>query len=109
MNAISLDRVIAAVADPTRRSILDRLARGPTRVGEVAAPFRISQPAISRHVRVLEEAGLIQRERSGREHILSLDPRPLRDLARWTSTYERFWNQKLDRLERHFRTSKETA
>ncbi len=108
MPDMTLDRVTAAVADPTRRAILDRLIGGPSRAGDLAAPFAISQPAVSRHLRVLEEAGLIVRTRAGREHVLSLDARPLHELQRWTTTYERFWTEKVDRLERYFNQSKET-
>jgi DNA-binding transcriptional ArsR family regulator len=105
----TLDRVTAAVSDPTRRAILDRLVAGPARAGDLAAPFAISQPAVSRHLRVLEEAGLIVRTRAGREHVLALAARPLRELQRWTATYERFWTEKVDRLERHFNILKETS
>ncbi len=98
----TLDRVMSAVADPTRRAIIDRLARGSARAGDIAAPFAISFPAISRHLKVLEDAGLVTRARSGREHVLSLDARPLAELAGWASRYERFWTQRLDRLEQHF-------
>ena len=107
MSIASLDRVSSAVADPTRRAILDRLAQGPARAGELAAPFAISQPAVSRHLRVLEHAGLIRRRRSGREHVLSIDARPLHELQHWVSRYEGFWNEKLDRLERHFASPSE--
>jgi len=97
-----MDAVIAAIADPTRRAIVDRLALGPARVTDVAAPFPISLPAISRHVKVLERAGLVRRARHGREHILALDAEPLREVHRWTSLFERFWNERLDRLEKFF-------
>ena|SRR5579871_6455649 len=96
------ESVLAALADPTRRAILDRLAQGPARVTDVAAPFAISLPAISRHVRLLEESGLVRRARHGREHILQLDAEPLHALHRWASQYERYWNSKLDRLEQFF-------
>jgi DNA-binding transcriptional ArsR family regulator len=108
MPSATLDRVTAAVSDPTRRAILERLVSGPARAGDLASPFTISLPAVSRHLRVLEEAGLIVRTRAGREHVLALDARPLRELQRWTATYERFWTEKVDRLERHFNQSKET-
>jgi DNA-binding transcriptional ArsR family regulator len=108
MSNATLDRVTAAVSDPTRRAILDRLVSGPARAGDIAAPFAISQPAVSRHLRVLEEAGLIVRTRAGREHVLALDARPLRELQSWTATYERFWTEKVDRLEQYFNKAKET-
>ena len=91
-----------AISDPTRRAILDRLTRGPARVTDVAEPFEMSLAAVSKHVRMLERAGLIRRARRGREHSLTLDARPLRRVVQWTSRYERFWNQRLDRLETFF-------
>jgi DNA-binding transcriptional ArsR family regulator len=98
----TLDHVLTAISDPTRRAILDRLAHGPARVTDTAAPFEMSLAAISKHVRVLERAGLVRRVRRGREHTLTLDARPLRQVVRWTSRYERFWNERLDRLEAFF-------
>jgi DNA-binding transcriptional ArsR family regulator len=98
----TLDHVLAAIADPTRRAILDRLTRGSARVTDVAEPFEMSLAAVSKHVRMLERAGLVRRARSGREHTLTLNARPLRQVARWTAHYEAFWNQRLDRLEAFF-------
>ena len=98
----TLDHVLAAIADPTRRAILGRLARGDARVTDIAEPFAMSLAAVSKHVQTLERAGLVRRERRGREHTLSLDARPLRQVARWASRYERFWNERLDRLEAYF-------
>ena len=98
----ALDQVLAAIADPTRRAILARLARGRARVTDVAEPFSMSLAAVSKHVRTLERAGLVKRVRRGREHTLVLDARPLRQVARWTSHYEPFWNERLDRLEAFF-------
>jgi DNA-binding transcriptional ArsR family regulator len=98
----TLDLVLAAISDPTRRAILDRLTRGPARVTDVAEPFEMSLAAVSKHVRMLERAGLVRRARLGREHTLTLDARPLRQVVRWTSRYERFWNERLDRLESFF-------
>ena len=98
----NLDQVLVAIADPTRRAILDRLAQGSARVTDVAAPFDMSLAAVSKHVQMLERAGLVRRARRGREHTLTLDARPLRQVARWTSRYERFWNERLDRLEAFF-------
>lgn len=94
--------MLAAIADPTRRAILSRLARGDARVTDIAEPFAMSLAAVSKHVQTLERAGLVRRERRGREHTLSLDARPLRQVVRWTSRYERFWNERLDRLEAYF-------
>jgi DNA-binding transcriptional ArsR family regulator len=97
-----LGQVLTAGADPTRRAILDRLARGPTRVTDVAEPFAMSLNAVSKHVKVLEGAGLVRRARKGREHLLDLDAAPLAQVARWAHRYESFWNARLDRLEGFF-------
>jgi DNA-binding transcriptional ArsR family regulator len=95
-------QTLAALADPTRRAIIDQLARGPARVTDVAAPFAMSLNAVSKHLKVLERAGVIRRARRGREHVLALDAAPLREVARWAHRYERYWNERLDRLERFF-------
>jgi DNA-binding transcriptional ArsR family regulator len=94
-----LDRAFAALSHPARRAIVHRLSRGPARVTDVAAPFRMSLNAVSKHLKVLEQAGLVRRQRSGREHRLLLQPGPLRAVSRWTSRYQRFWNERLDALE----------
>jgi DNA-binding transcriptional ArsR family regulator len=94
-----LDQAFAALSDPTRRAIVSRLARRPARVTDVAGRFPMSLNAVSKHLKVLEGAGLIKRRRAGREHHLELRPAPLREIARWTLRYERFWNEKLDALE----------
>jgi DNA-binding transcriptional ArsR family regulator len=107
MMADALGQVLAAVADPTRRAIIDQLARGPARVTDVAAPFSMSLNAISKHLKVLEEAGLVRRAVRGREHLLALEAAPLRDVARWAHRYERYWSERLDRLEAFF-TKKES-
>lgn len=99
----SLGTVLAAVADPTRRAILDRLARGPARVTDLAEPFAMSLNAVSKHVKVLEKAGLVSRARQGREHTLQLDAKPLRAIAQWTHRYQQFWTERLDRLEDFFK------
>jgi DNA-binding transcriptional ArsR family regulator len=97
-----LDTVLAAVADPTRRAILDQLTRGPARITDLAAPLPMSFAAVSKHVKVLEDAGLVRRHRQGREHTLQLDARPLRQVARWAGRYEKYWTERLDRLEAFF-------
>ena len=94
-----LDAVFRALADPTRRAMLRDLARQPRTVGELAAPFDISLAGASKHIQMLERAGLIQREVQGRVHTCRLDARPLHAGAEWIRHYERFWNQKLDTLE----------
>lgn len=95
----SLDGTFAALADPTRRAILARLRRGPQRVGDLATPFEMSLNGISKHVRVLERAGLVRREVRGREHHLHLRAVPLRDAACWTDAYRGFWEGRLDALD----------
>jgi DNA-binding transcriptional ArsR family regulator len=93
-----VDAVFSALADPTRRRIVERLARGPLTVGEIAAGFAISQPAISRHVRVLEESGVLTRHVAGRVHHCSLSPTAMHVASGWIDTQVRFWNGVLDRL-----------
>jgi DNA-binding transcriptional ArsR family regulator len=94
-----LDRVFAALADPTRRAILKSLTRRPATINEIAQPFPVSLNAISKHVMVLERAGLLRREIRGREHHCSIDPRPLSDANQWLDHYRQFWEQRLDALE----------
>jgi DNA-binding transcriptional ArsR family regulator len=93
-----LDRTFAALADPTRRAILLRLSEGEATVGELARPFRMSRPAISKHLRVLERAGLVVRRKDGRISRCTLDASPMRDAATWVERYRRFWEGQLDRL-----------
>lgn len=99
---IGLDGTFLALSDPTRRAILDRLSRGPARVTDVAAPFDMSLAAVSKHVKVLERAGLVRRARNGREHTLELEAAPLRDVKQWVAHYEQYWTERLDRLEAYF-------
>jgi DNA-binding transcriptional ArsR family regulator len=94
-----LDAVFRALADPTRRAMLRDLAKAPRTIGELAAPFEISLAGASKHIQMLERAGLIQREVQGRVHTCRLDARPLHAGAEWIRHYERFWNHKLDALE----------
>jgi DNA-binding transcriptional ArsR family regulator len=88
--ASNIDRVSAAISDPTRRAIMERLARGPARISDVAEPFSISLTGFCKHVKVLERAGLVRRMRHGRENTLELSPKPLRHVARWILKYEQF-------------------
>ncbi|HEX2254027.1 MAG TPA: metalloregulator ArsR/SmtB family transcription factor [Thermoanaerobaculia bacterium] len=104
-----LDHTLQALADPTRRAILDRLARGPARVTTLAVPFAISLNSVSKHIRVLERAGLVRRRRRGREHILALDPRPLDEAARWIEEHRALWAARLDTLEAILRAEDATA
>ena len=106
MNA--LDQTFTALADPTRRAILERLARGEATVGELAAPFRISLPAISRHLKVLEQASLISNERRGKHRQCRLIPEKLAGATEWLDFHRRFWTGSLDRLGAHLKqTAKE--
>jgi DNA-binding transcriptional ArsR family regulator len=104
-----IDRVAAAISDPTRRAIIERLARGPARVSAIAAPFPMSLTGFCKHVRVLEQAGLIKRTRSGRDNTLELSPEPLRVVTRWILKYEEFWSARLDQLEKFFAANKERS
>ena len=98
-SAAVLDRVFAAVSDPTRRAILARLAAADARVTDVASEFPISLNSTSKHIRVLEHAGLVRRTVRGREHILSLDAAPLAEAAAWIEHYHRFWSEQLVSLD----------
>lgn len=91
--------VFKAVADPTRRAILDLLRRGEQPVGEIARSFPVSRPAISKHLRILKNAGLVRERPSGRQRICSLDSQPLRGVDAWLEDYRRFWQEKLVRLK----------
>ncbi|MBV8638830.1 MAG: winged helix-turn-helix transcriptional regulator [Candidatus Eremiobacteraeota bacterium] len=99
VNDMKLDAVFSALADPTRRRIVERLARKPSTVGEIASEFPISQPAISKHVRVLEDSGLIVREVVGRTHYLNLTPEAMEAASAWIERQRRYWNAVLDRLD----------
>ncbi|BBU60363.1 transcriptional regulator [Methylosinus sp. C49] len=94
-----LSATFAALADPTRRAILARLAQGEASVGELAAPFSISQPAVSKHLKVLEQAGLITRGRAAQSRPCKLDAARLREVSDWLETYRRFWEESFDRLD----------
>jgi len=94
-----LNQVYGAIADPTRRAILSVLADGDVNVGELADRFPISLNGVSKHVKVLERAGLVERSISGREHRLRLNAEPLRKAARWLAHYRAFWDARLDALE----------
>jgi len=98
-----LSMIFAALADPTRRAILARLAEGDATVNELAEPFSISLPAISRHLKVLEQAGLISRSRSAQWRSSSLEPGPLKEATEWMERYRRFWDANFDRLDAHLR------
>lgn len=99
----SLDETFFALSDPTRRAILTRLALGEATVAELATPFAVSAPAISKHLRVLERAGLLTQHRAGRVRRCRLAAEPLKEAASWVETYRRFWEDRLDRLESYLR------
>ena len=94
-----LDRAFTALADPTRRAILARLAGGEAGVLELAGPFPISQPAISKHLKVLEAAGLVSRRREARRRLCRLEPQRLKQLSDWVGSYRQFWEESFDRLD----------
>jgi DNA-binding transcriptional ArsR family regulator len=98
-----LSTTFAALADPTRRAILARLASGDASVTELAEPFEMSMPAVSRHLKVLEHAGLIARGRDAQWRPCRLEPGPLKDVATWTERYRRHWERRLDRLDDYLR------
>lgn len=99
--AADLDLVFRALADQTRRELLSRLAKGPAMVTELATPFDMSLPAVGKHLRVLERAGLVQRTIRGRVHRCSLNALPLRNAGQWLANYQRFWGESLDALNRY--------
>jgi len=104
----TLTQTYAALADSTRRAILIRLLQQEARVTDLAEPFAMSLNAVSKHLQVLERAGLIRREVRGREHYLSADPKPMQQAADWLNTYRQFWEQRLGRLDAFLRQSKAT-
>ncbi len=103
MTESQLDATFAALADPTRRAIIARLAEGPAPVGELAAPFEISLPAVSRHLKVLEGAGLISREKDAQWRRCHLQPQGLAGAADWIESTRRFWEERLDNLAQFLR------
>jgi DNA-binding transcriptional ArsR family regulator len=99
MTGDQLTAVFGALADPTRRAILARLTAGDATVAELAEPFPVSQPAISRHLKVLEEAGLISRRRRATARLSHLEAEPLREATAWLARYQEFWDERYDRLD----------
>ena len=103
----SLSVTFAALADPTRRSMLERLAKGPATVSELAEPFTISLPAVSKHLKVLEQAGLIERGREAQWRPAQLKAEPLREVSQWLEHYRIYWEKNFDRLEEYLRKLQE--
>ncbi len=105
----TLDRTFAALADPTRRHILAHLASGDKCVTHLARPHAMSLPAVSKHLRVLEKAGLLRRRRYGRVHEMQLDAKPLKQAAQWVEEYRKFWEGSLDRLAAYLEKTKKAT
>jgi DNA-binding transcriptional ArsR family regulator len=101
-----LTDVLTAISHPTRRAIIGQLANGPARFLEVAKPFDTALNAVTKHLKMLERAGLIERQKQGREVFISFRAEPLREVAGWVHEYERFWNARLDQFEQYFRNKK---
>jgi DNA-binding transcriptional ArsR family regulator len=106
MNAQALDKTFAALADPTRRAILARLALGDANVMELAEPFNMSQPAVSKHLKVLERAGLISRGRDAQARPCRLNAARLKEANDWTNDYRRFWEKRFDQLDEYLEVMK---
>jgi DNA-binding transcriptional ArsR family regulator len=102
-----LTAVLTAISHPTRRAIIGQLANGPARFLDVAKPFDTALNAVTKHLKLLERAGLIERTKHGREVRISLRAEPLREVAGWLHEYERFWNERLDQFEQHFSDNKQ--
>lgn len=109
MNVAGLDETLVALADPTRRAILQRLSQGEARVTELAAPFAISLNSVSKHIRMLERARLVRRRRQGREHVLSLNPRPFDEAVKWMATQRTLWTARLVALDELLRAEDRAA
>ncbi len=101
-----LSNVLTAISHPTRRAIIGQLANGPARFLDVAKPFNTALNAVTKHLKLLERAGLIERRREGREVIISFRGEPLHAVAGWVNEYERFWNERLDQFEQYFKDKK---
>ena len=101
-----LTDVLTAISHPSRRAIIGLLANGPARFLDIAEPFDTALNAVTKHLKLLERAGLIERRKQGREVLISFRGEPLREVAGWVHEYERFWNQHLDQFERYFKDKK---
>lgn len=101
-----LNDVLTAISHPSRRAIIEQLTNGPVRFLDIAEKFDTALNAVTKHLKLLERAGLIQRQKQGREVLISFRAEPLREVADWVHVYERFWNERLDTFEQHFREKK---
>jgi DNA-binding transcriptional ArsR family regulator len=99
---VQLNDVLTAISHPTRRAIIGRLAKGPARFLDVAEPFDTALNSVTKHLKILDRAGLIERRRQGREVYISFRPEPLRKVATWMHPYERYWNGRLDEFQKFF-------
>jgi DNA-binding transcriptional ArsR family regulator len=102
-NMNQLTDVLNAISHPIRRAIIGKLATGPARFSDIAEPFDVALNAVTKHLKLLERAGLIERRKQGREVFISLRPEPLRLVAGWVHEYEHFWNERLDKFEGYFK------
>src|SRR5271163_4792861 len=107
MHMDQLTDVLTAISHPTRRAIIAQLAKGPARFLDIAKPFDTALNAVTKHLKLLERAGLIERRKQGREVIISFRAEPLREVAGWVHEYERFWNERLDQFEQYFKDKKQ--
>lgn len=105
LNEEHLSRIFGALADPTRRAILARLADGPAPMGELARPFNMTLAAVSRHLKVLQHAGLIDREKQAQRRYAAIRPEPFREVAEWLALYRGFWDAGFDRLDAYLKYS----
>ncbi|MES1189636.1 MAG: metalloregulator ArsR/SmtB family transcription factor [Steroidobacter sp.] len=101
-----LNDVLTAISHPTRRAIIGQLAKGPARFLDIAEPFDTALNSVTKHLKLLERAGLIERKKQGREVLISFRGEPLRAVAGWLHEYEQFWNERLDQFEQHFKSKK---
>jgi DNA-binding transcriptional ArsR family regulator len=101
-----LSDALVAISHPTRRAIIEQLTRGPARFSDIASQFDTALNAVTKHLKILERAGLIEREKNGREVFISLRGEPLAKVAIWVHTHERFWNNRLNTFEQHFKSGK---
>src|SRR5579862_3165735 len=101
-----LSDVLMAISHPSRRAIIGQLAKGPARFTDIAEPFDLALNAVTKHLKLLERAGLISRKKQGREVFISFRAEPLREVAGWVHEYERFWNERLDQFQQYFRDKK---
>jgi DNA-binding transcriptional ArsR family regulator len=104
-----LTNVLTAISHPTRRAIIEQLSNGPARFIDIAEPFDTALNAVTKHLKLLERAGLIERKKQGREVMISFRAEPLREVAGWVHDYERFWNERLDEFEQYFKEKKKKA